>query len=430
MKDNGARQTRVNELHQRIEKAISLPAEDFHKIPPADIRAFMCDLDREMHELETRVEQLNQTRIELGESRKQITELFDFAPVGYFILDSQSNILNVNITASDMLGISTAKLVNTPFLNLIEPQYYSAFRAYIKEIADTGHRLSTEIEMRGCDSTAFHAQLQTIALYEKSNITYRVSVADITGRKRVEKALKESEQKYRDLADLLPEIIFETDTRGTVTYANRKAFLSFGLTPDELAKGINIFEYITAEDRSIAREKFTMVLQRGDIGANEYTLLRKDGTTFPALAHTVRVLREGETIGMRGIVVDLTESKRAERTLRESEKRLRTTLDSMLEGCVIIDFNWRYLYVNDAAAKFGHRTKEERLGRTMMEVFPGIEQQETFTHLRMCLEGRIPDRYETEFTFPEGNKAWFEVRVEPVPEGILILYWDITERKL
>lgn len=139
---------------------------------------------------------------------------------------------------------------------------------------------------------------------------------------------------------------------------------------------------------------------------------------------------EGNISGVVLITRDITEHKQAERALIESEKRFRTTLDNMLEACLIIDFSWRYVYANDAAARLGHRAKEERIGRTLMEVFPGIEKQDTFFHLKRCMENRTPEEYETEFTFPEGNKGWFEVRVEPVPEGIFILYLEITARKL
>ncbi len=128
-------------------------------------------------------------------------------------------------------------------------------------------------------------------------------------------------------------------------------------------------------------------------------------------------------------LVNLTERKRAEEALRESEKHLRNTLDSMLEGCQIIGFDWRYLYVNDAVARHGRRAKEELLGHTMMEMYPGIEETEMFAALRRCMGKRIPHHMENEFTFPDGSKGWFELSIQPVPEGIFILSLDITDRK-
>ncbi|HEM62283.1 MAG TPA: GAF domain-containing protein, partial [Chloroflexi bacterium] len=110
-------------------------------------------------------------------------------------------------------------------------------------------------------------------------------------------------------------------------------------------------------------------------------------------------------------------------------RRLRETLDDMLEGCQIIGFDWRYLYVNDAAASHGRTTKDELLDRTMMEAYPGIEETEMFAALRRCMEERAPARLDNEFTYPDGQTGWFELNVEPAPEGILILSTDITDRK-
>ena len=124
-----------------------------------------------------------------------------------------------------------------------------------------------------------------------------------------------------------------------------------------------------------------------------------------------------------------SELSEANKTLQSSEKRLRTTLDSMLEGCQIIGYDWHYLYVNEAVAVQGKTTKEELLGHTMMEVYPGIENTGAFVIFQRCMEERRAHRLENEFIFPDGSKGWFDLSIQPVPEGIFILSVDITERK-
>jgi PAS domain S-box-containing protein len=144
------------------------------------------------------------------------------------------------------------------------------------------------------------------------------------------------------------------------------------------------------------------------------------------------------TLGVTGIFVSVASefmhrarqrNEESIETSRKSEERFRTTLESLIEGCQIIDRDWRYLYVNAAAAKQGGQTVERLLGRTIIEAFPGIEQTELFDAFRKTMEDRTPQQIENEFTRADGVSAWFQVVIQPVPEGIFILSADITERK-
>ena len=126
---------------------------------------------------------------------------------------------------------------------------------------------------------------------------------------------------------------------------------------------------------------------------------------------------------------DITGRKQAEQELRESEARFRFTLDNMLEGCQIIGFDWRYRYMNDAAARHGRLARAEALGHTMTEIYPGIEGTEMFAALRNCMDERTPCFMENEFAYVDGATGWFELSIQPVLEGVFILSVDITERK-
>ncbi len=119
----------------------------------------------------------------------------------------------------------------------------------------------------------------------------------------------------------------------------------------------------------------------------------------------------------------------AARKRAESDARYRQTLDTMLEGCQILDHGWRYLYINDAAERHNRRPKSELLGRTMTEAWPGIEQTEVYAAVARCLGERIAQQLVTRFTFPDGGKGWYEVSIQPVTEGVFILSADISARK-
>lgn len=104
-------------------------------------------------------------------------------------------------------------------------------------------------------------------------------------------------------------------------------------------------------------------------------------------------------------------------------------LDNLLEGFQLISYDWEYLYVNDVVAKQGKTTKKQLIGKTMMEMYPGIEKTKMFKTLEFCMEKRVPRQIENEFTYSDGSKAWFQLNIEPVPEGIFILSLDISDRK-
>jgi two-component system cell cycle sensor histidine kinase/response regulator CckA len=108
---------------------------------------------------------------------------------------------------------------------------------------------------------------------------------------------------------------------------------------------------------------------------------------------------------------------------------LSTMLDSLLEGFQVLDFELRYLLVNRAAATHGKSTPEALVGRKMVECYPGIEQTEMFARLECCLRTRESDLMDNEFQFADGSTAHFELRMEPVPQGLCVLSLDITARK-
>ena len=162
----------------------------------------------------------------------------------------------------------------------------------------------------------------------------------------------------------------------------------------------------------------------------EQTIVTKKGENLILDFHNILVTDGlGNTLGMLSSGADISEQNKKEKTQKQLENRLQTTLDYMIEGCQIIDHDWRYIYINDAAAKQGKKSKLELLGFTMMQAYPGIDKTDLFNHLINCMTNRVPTRIENEFTFPDGSKGWFELRIEPVPEGILIFSVDITKSK-
>lgn len=112
------------------------------------------------------------------------------------------------------------------------------------------------------------------------------------------------------------------------------------------------------------------------------------------------------------------------------EKLNSESLDNLIEGFQLISFDWKYLYVNEAVILQSKcSTKEELVGFTMMEKYPGIEKTKMFKTLQRCMTKRVSAEFENIFTFPDNTTRCFELRIRPVPDGIFILSIDITKRK-
>ncbi len=115
---------------------------------------------------------------------------------------------------------------------------------------------------------------------------------------------------------------------------------------------------------------------------------------------------------------------------QEEKKRYELLLENMLEGAQIIGYDWTYKYINQSLLKQStYSNKEELIGHTMMEKYPGIENSELFKVLKDSMENRTYHLFEHEFDFPDGSKGCFELSITPIVEGVLILSVDITERK-
>lgn len=109
--------------------------------------------------------------------------------------------------------------------------------------------------------------------------------------------------------------------------------------------------------------------------------------------------------------------------------QLGEILDQALEGFQVIDSDWRYVYVNKSVTEQGKKSKQELLGHTMMEVYPGIENTPLFEQMKQVAANKVSARFENEFRFPDGSVGWFQLYIHPWSNGVMIFSVDVTERK-
>ncbi|MFN4249223.1 MAG: CHASE3 domain-containing protein [Flavipsychrobacter sp.] len=116
-------------------------------------------------------------------------------------------------------------------------------------------------------------------------------------------------------------------------------------------------------------------------------------------------------------------------TIRQQSERFRHLMDNMIEGMQIIDKDWKYIYLNDVAIAQSKMTREQLVGKSIADVYPNFKDSVLYAVMKLCMETGNPTRLDNEFTYPDGSIGCFDLSIEPVEEGLLILSMDISERK-
>jgi PAS domain S-box-containing protein len=271
---------------------------------------------------------------------------------------------------------------------------------------------------------------------------------DVTDRKQAQKALRESEERFKDLANLLPQPVWETDLEGNFTYTNRAGYESFGYTPKDLKEGLSIAEVIALEDRERGVENFGKTLRGIKHENYEYTCLTKDGRKFPALIYSTPIIKDGEAFGVRGVTLDITDLKKAEVELQRSENRYRTLyqesmqreqlyeslLKSAPDAVAIYNLNGETTYVNPAFTQIFGFTMQDVQGKRIPFV-PESEMEKTIAGIKQVLEGESVTGFETKRRTKDGrildiilSSACYNDH-EGHRAGIVVFLRDVTEAK-
>jgi len=363
---------------------------------------------------------------ESEESFKAVTENANDA---IFVTQSNGKHVFANNRALELTGYSFEELCTIGIKGHISPDELPKLMERIKK------RVSGEKVLGQYDTSIVHKNGKVIPVEltaAKSRWQGKpvdiVILRDITERVQAIKALKESEENFKAVTENANDAIVVVLSDGKHVFANKRALELTGLTFDEMAAvGLKGYAY---PDELLKLTERVKKRTAGEIITNQYEtrIVNKQGRIIPIEITAAKSTWYDKTADIV-ILRDITERVQAMTALKDSEKRYRSTLDNMLEGCQIIDPDWNYIYVNKAVLKHGRQTKEELLNHKMMDIYPGIEKTEMFKVLQRCMVNRTSEQMINKFIYPDDSKAWFELSIQPITEGVFILSIDITERK-
>jgi PAS domain S-box-containing protein len=364
-------------------------------------------------------EKLQPSKKEPNTNGTPFKRLFEALPDAVVVTDFTGNIQFANSRAEKMFGYDLEELLGKPVELLIPARFRQHSKHREAYYADPRMRpMESDLELFALrkEGVEFPVEIALGPLETAQGDLIVAIIRDISSRNLALQELQRSEARNRALLHAIPDLMIRVHRDGTI-WDYHSVDLEESYIFSDASLGKKLSETLPQNVAEQAMDAIERVIETGKRQAFESSLLVANG-----LRHFETWIAPSAPDEFVCIIRDVTE-------LKQAEERYRNTLDNMLEGCQIIGPDWRYIYVNEAVVRQGRMKPEELLGRTMMEAYPGIEDTELFRVLRRCMEDRLPDTMENEFAFQDGTTGWFELRIQPVPEGLFILSMDITERK-
>ncbi len=258
-------------------------------------------------------------------------------------------------------------------------------------------------------------KLRWMALYSNTVVlggrpAILASILDITDLKETEEELRRSEGRYRELVELLPLVVAETDAEGNITYINNRGMQLTGYTRDDLEKGLNVFSILHEDDHPVAFENLTSLEEGKYVRGNEYSCRLKDGGYIPMLFYTDPIYTDEMITGFRSIQVDISQRKEYERKIKESEERFRVLHNASFGG-IIIHENDEIIEANQGMVDLSGHGYDSLIG---MKVTDLLDKRwgRVFFHVIKNGESRT---FIAEVTTPDGKIFPVEIHSREIP---------------
>ena len=266
------------------------------------------------------ITQWKQAEQALKENQQNLQTIFNSTTNAFIITNLEGNIVDVNRSATNIYGYSKEEFIGIPVSQLVHPEYHHRFKQFI-ETAQSGQRASVETMDVRKEGTRFHTEVNGTTLEYSGKKHLLTIIRDVTERKRTEQILKESEEKFRQLAENIEQVLC-LRAYNKILYINPAYENVFGLKCDDLYKNPNQFmEIIVPEDRERVIEAFENEHLKGINFDEEYRIRRPDGEVRWLWARTfIFKVSDDQEQRAVGIVEDITKLKLTEQALKQAKE--------------------------------------------------------------------------------------------------------------
>ncbi len=376
----------------------------------------------------------------LRRSEEKYRSILESIREGYFELDLDGNYTFANEANCRYLGYTKEELIGMNYRRHMDEETAKRLYQPYYELYHTGKPIEAlELESIRKDGTkAIHETSVSLIRNSKGNpVGFRGVSRDVSARKKMEEALRQSAEKYRTILENMQEGYFEIDLTGAFTFVNDAECRNIGYSREELI-GMNHRQFQDEKTAKNMRRIFTNVYLTGQpVKLLDIEIIRKNGTKgFNEISISLIRDNEGKPIGFRGISRDVTERRQMEETIRQSEEKYRTIIDEMDEWYFEIDLTGNIVFINDAVARSVGYSLKQLIGINYRSFIKKDQAGELYKIFRQVYETGEPTKsFPYEFIRPDGTITLFELSIFPKLDGEGKVFGfrgighDITERK-
>jgi PAS domain S-box-containing protein len=384
---------------------------------PTGVRGVVRDITERVHAEEA-----------MRESEERYRALIEQSLDGIFLIDPQTKqIIESNQAYQKLLGYTAEEFTGLTLYDVVIASPESIDANTDRILADE-HYFIRERQHRRKDGSLVDVETSVSLISYGGKKVLCAVVRDITERVHAERAMRESEERYRELFENANDIIYTHDLQGNFTSLNKTGERITGYSREE-ALTINIARIVVPDELEKAQQMLARKQSDEVPTVYELDIISKDGRRVPLEVSTRLIYHEGVPVGVQGIARDVTERKRVEAELQASEAELRVLFAAMHDVIIVLDATGRYLKVAPTNPELLYKPSTELVGKTLHEVFPRAQADLFLNYIQTALETRQPVNIDYGLTI-DGSVIWFEGTVSPMlGDSVIWVARDITERK-
>ncbi|HAX80259.1 MAG TPA: hypothetical protein DCY88_31595 [Cyanobacteria bacterium UBA11372] len=374
----------------------------------------------------------------LRASEYRYQTLANLSPVGIFHTDAQSRCLYVNNRWCEITGISLEPAMRHGWMHAIHPDDRSRVQTHWYRCTQENLPFATETRFQRPDGSCLWAFVQAVAQQGNDGqvLGYIGTVTDITYRVESEQALRRNAAEIHDLYNNAPCGYQSLDGDGRFIRVNDTELKLLGYTRDELI-GKRFTDLLTHHSKQIFRKIFPRFKQRGWVQDLELELVCKDGKIVPVSLSGTSVKDDGDNFLMtRSTIFDITERKRAEAALRESQERFRSAFEYSAIGMALVSPQGHWLQVNPALCEIVGYLESELLKLSFQDITHPEDVETSMDYLQQALFGEIGTyQMEKRYIHKQGQIVWVQLTISTLRDTqgqalyLIAQIQDITERK-